>query len=42
MIADVIGRLVLPSADVEVGIVAALIGAPFFIWIVRRQRVREL
>lgn len=42
VIADVIGRLVLPSADVEVGIVAALIGAPFFIWIVRRQRVREL
>jgi len=28
--------------EIEVGIITALIGAPFFIWIVRRQRVREL
>lgn len=39
---DVVGRLVARPAEVEVGIVTALIGAPFFIWIVRRQRVREL
>ena len=28
--------------EIEVGILTALIGAPFFIWIVRRQKVREL
>lgn len=40
--ADVVGRLILPDQELEVGIVTALIGAPFFIWIVRRQKVREL
>lgn len=40
--ADVVGRLILPGQELEVGIVTALIGAPFFIWIVRRQKVREL
>jgi iron complex transport system permease protein len=40
--ADVVGRIVARPAEIDVGIVTALIGAPFFIWIVRRQRVREL
>lgn len=40
--ADVIGRLVGGSQEIEVGIVTAIVGAPFFIWIVRRQKVREL
>ncbi|SEG78442.1 iron complex transport system permease protein [Thermomonospora echinospora] len=40
--ADVAGRVVTRPADVEVGIVTALIGAPFFIHIVRRQKVRDL
>jgi iron complex transport system permease protein len=40
--ADVVGRLVARPTEVEVGILTALIGAPFFIWIVRRQKVREL
>ena len=40
--ADVAGRIVTRPADVEVGIVTALIGAPFFIHIVRRSKVREL
>lgn len=40
--ADVLGRIVARPAELDVGIVTALIGAPFFIWIVRRQRVREL
>ncbi|CDZ60434.1 FecCD family ABC transporter permease [Neorhizobium galegae] len=40
--ADVVGRIVTRPAEIEVGIITALIGAPFFIWIVRRQRVREL
>ncbi|GAA2276544.1 ABC transporter permease [Streptomyces ruber] len=40
--ADVIGRVVARPAEVDVGIVTALIGAPFFIYIVRRQKVRAL
>jgi iron complex transport system permease protein len=40
--ADIAGRIVARPAELDVGIVTALIGAPFFIWIVRRQRVREL
>lgn len=40
--ADVVGRVVARPSDIEVGIVTALIGAPFFIHIVRSQKVREL
>lgn len=40
--ADVLGRIVARPAEIDVGIVTALIGAPFFIWIVRRQRVKDL
>lgn len=40
--ADVVGRIVARPAEIDVGIVTALVGAPFFIWVVRRQRVREL
>jgi iron complex transport system permease protein len=40
--ADVVGRIAARPSELDVGIVTALIGAPFFIWIVRRQRVREL
>ncbi len=40
--ADVIGRVVARPAEIDVGIVTALVGAPFFIWIVRRQKVRAL
>lgn len=40
--ADVVGRLVARPSELDVGIVTALVGAPFFIWIVRRQKVRAL
>jgi len=40
--ADIVGRIVARPAELDVGIVTALVGAPFFIAIVRRQRVREL
>ncbi len=39
---DVLGRIAARPSEVDVGIVTALIGAPFFIWIVRRRKVREL
>jgi iron complex transport system permease protein len=40
--ADILGRILARPSELSVGIVTAFIGAPFFIWIVRRQRVREL
>ncbi|WP_428933821.1 FecCD family ABC transporter permease [Streptomyces sp. ACT015] len=40
--ADVVGRVVARPSEIAVGIVTALIGAPFFIHIVRRQKVRSL
>lgn len=40
--ADIVGRIIARPAELDVGIVTAFVGAPFFIWIVRRQRVREL
>jgi iron complex transport system permease protein len=40
--ADIVGRIVSRPGELDVGIVTALIGAPFFIWVVRRQRVRDL
>ncbi|WP_276550782.1 FecCD family ABC transporter permease, partial [Microbacterium paraoxydans] len=40
---DIVGRVISPSSEeIQVGIITAIIGAPFFIWIVRRQKVREL
>ncbi|ANH08356.1 iron ABC transporter permease [Shinella sp. HZN7] len=40
--ADIVGRILARPAELDVGIVTALVGAPVFIWIVRRQRVRDL
>ncbi|WP_241249911.1 iron ABC transporter permease [Rhodococcus sp. X156] len=40
--ADVVGRIAARPGELDVGIVTALIGAPFFIYIVRRQKVRAL
>ncbi|HLR27971.1 MAG TPA: iron ABC transporter permease [Ruania sp.] len=40
--ADVLGRIVARPEEIDVGVITALIGAPFFIAIVRRQKVRAL
>lgn len=40
--ADVVGRVVARPAEIDVGIVMAFVGAPIFIYIVRKQKVREL
>ena len=42
LVADVVGRVVARPQEVEVGIVTAVLGAPVFIAIIRRQKVREL
>ncbi|MCZ0961351.1 iron ABC transporter permease [Paracoccus sp. EF6] len=39
---DIAGRILARPSELDVGIVTAFIGAPFFIWIVRRTRVRAL
>lgn len=42
LVADVVGRVVAPPSEVDVGILTAVLGAPVFIAIIRRARVREL
>jgi iron complex transport system permease protein len=39
---DIVGRLITPPGELQVGIVIAIIGAPFFIWLVRGQKLAEL
>ena len=40
--ADVLGRVIARPDEIEVGIVTAVVGAPVLIWVVRRQKLREL
>ncbi|CAM5598941.1 Vitamin B12 import system permease protein BtuC [Streptomyces avidinii] len=40
--ADVIGRVVTRPAELQVGVVTALIGGPVFIYLVRRKRMAQL
>ncbi|MFI6349227.1 FecCD family ABC transporter permease [Streptomyces sp. NPDC050560] len=40
--ADVIGRLIARPAEIQVGIVTAVLGGPVFIYLVRRRRVAQL
>lgn len=40
--ADVLGRIIARPAEIDVAILTSLIGAPFFIYIVRRQKVGTL
>ncbi|MFG2359827.1 FecCD family ABC transporter permease [Streptomyces sp. NPDC048521] len=40
--ADVIGRVVVRPAELQVGIVTAIIGGPVFIFLVRRRRTAQL
>jgi iron complex transport system permease protein len=40
--ADVVGRLIARPGEVQVGIVTAFIGAPFFIALVRRRKLADL
>lgn len=42
VICDVIGRVVLSPSELEVGIITALIGAPIFILVVKKARVKGL
>lgn len=39
LVADTVGRIVLPPSEVQVGIMTAIIGVPFFLLLVRRGRM---
>lgn len=39
---DVLGRIVARPGEVQVGIITALVGAPFFVLLVRRRKLAEL
>ena len=38
LVADVLARIVLAPQELPVGIVTALAGAPFFLWVLRRSK----
>ncbi|HRQ24214.1 MAG TPA: iron ABC transporter permease, partial [Anaerolineales bacterium] len=38
LISDIIARIVLAPQEIPVGIVTALVGAPFFLWVLRRVK----
>ncbi|MDA0180471.1 iron ABC transporter permease [Solirubrobacter phytolaccae] len=40
--ADVVGRVLVRPAEMGVGIVTVLVGAPFFVWLVRRPKLVAL
>lgn len=40
--ADILGRIIAPPGEIGVGIMVALMGGPFFVFIVRRKRVAQL
>jgi ABC-type Fe3+-siderophore transport system permease subunit len=42
LLADVLGRVVIPPAELPAGIVTALIGAPVLIFLVRQRKASEL
>lgn len=42
LLADVVGRMVARPAEVQVGVMLAMVGAPFFIALVRRRRLVRL
>ena len=42
VLADTLGRLVAPPAEIPVGIMVAIIGGPFFVMLVRRRKLVQL
>ncbi|HLS18679.1 MAG TPA: iron ABC transporter permease [Paracoccaceae bacterium] len=40
LMADLTTRLIAPERDLKLGVLTALVGAPFFLWLIRSQRRR--
>ena len=41
LVSDIIARVVLAPQEIPVGIITALVGAPFFLWVLRRRRIKD-
>lgn len=41
LVADIMVRLILPERDIKLGVITALIGAPFFMWLVWSYRKKS-
>jgi iron complex transport system permease protein len=42
LVADIVGRVVVRPSELQVGIVLALVGGPFFVWLVRRRKMVQV
>ncbi|WP_374112012.1 FecCD family ABC transporter permease [Pseudonocardia sp. TRM90224] len=42
LVADIIGRVVVRPGELQVGVVLALVGGPFFVWLVRRRKMVQV
>ncbi len=42
LLGDVLGRVLVRPGELQVGIVLALVGAPFFIYLVRRRKMMHI
>ncbi len=42
VLADTVGRVVAPPAEIAVGVITPLIGAPVFLWVVHTMKMRSL
>lgn len=40
--ADILVRVIAPERDLKIGVLTAMVGAPFFLWLVHRSRRNEL
>lgn len=38
LMTDILSRIILPSQEIPLGIITALAGAPFFLWVLRRSK----
>ncbi|MBP9569201.1 MAG: iron chelate uptake ABC transporter family permease subunit, partial [Aeromonadaceae bacterium] len=38
LLADLLARQLAPPSEVPVGLITALLGAPFFLWLLQQQR----
>ncbi|WP_253901598.1 iron ABC transporter permease [Arthrobacter sp. PAMC 25486] len=41
LVADTVARTLVPNADLPIGMLTALVGGPFFFWLIRRTRKQD-
>ncbi|GAA0607154.1 iron ABC transporter permease [Kribbella sandramycini] len=41
IVADLLARTLIRNADLPIGMITSLVGAPFFFWLLRRTRIRQ-